>query len=1321
MQEDLELPQWFHLARQVARTQVQEEASLGASSSPSKRELLLKVPTIRPIDDAFLDNYFSKKLKLHQAPWMQPTNVLMKRTSEYIAIQAGPRLYRTIEDLANLDCARHTQNNRTYDKVQFHQGINRRIIKDVAPSRYNKKSKVNWLTNLGDGTRALRAVEAMPPWMVGNVYPPDISCWPTEPGIPIPFGYEDTVTVIRSIADSDNLCHELDIEAFRCITDVDIPILVHTFFPEPHSGFSGFFHFKMWIFFVSVWFESGLVVAAFNTDSCSTGIAASKILMTPSKQLIDDFGITYLGLPDPSYKYFSMYCQPYNPSLGFVPPPIDWLGEIAHHIRNFRKNLKNANKTLVFYSEQDISLEGTVEAGMWASMRYLQRLAEERSDLRHFGLKDMVTINSWFDQRNSAAEKLISLKVIQMLAREAPEDTVTPMTMMSLYFFAEPFLNPQFTHPLKIVSYVWRGLAVWEQQEIYVVKCLKARTKGNKNLHCPSYQFAETFRLMAHGVTNYVLKFHYHREDSGLKWEDDFRLTECNSNPLEGTNSELRVGGTVKKAGGTSITVRDAMVTMSRVQQVFDRKPVLAEAGLQLGAAKQLVKESQRKTLGLFEDNENEIKLGPHNISDIAESYDDFVQQVSAARRCGMEAGLSDYSRACPNVQEQCGEFWGEFLDKAVKRPQGMQLASGHISKLKVPEQCMDVSKLKLPKSVMKQMRDFEDQIAKEEKAQQEAEAAAEAAKEVMVQQAGATGEEVGDLVQAAAEEESAAMEENAAAGTEEEAAAAQEEAAVGAEEEAASAEEVVAGAEEDEAIAPDVSTTALAERYLNPTVKAILDKTRQDRLRLKTALENMQGNGGKIKMLTPQGELVNPLVVNGSHVRSSSGDLITISQACKVVQLRDYHSHDRGKRFQVYNMRQFKADMKEGHDICRGVVVLSLWGNRNDIFAVVRVLGIIVVEKGENRDVFSCKLDKQSKVHSFQVELLDPIGPVKQTGAQEFSGSGMQLPKLASNRIIKPVRLMPAEVDIGKTAHTALLPASEVHEMEDRGFKRVTRAEGYTHVQNLEEMVQDRDSGIMWNASHSQLACSFCLCSMYDEVTGVLVRCKICQDVYHQTCHTPPLQEGDFDRDYWECAVCSGQDLDFCKVCRKNWTDPLKQNCLLFCDGNCGHLYHQKCHVPPVVNVDSNARWLCQACELKESEEAAAEALALASSGATKRSGRVATQKKQKSGWTEGNAKGMNLGGPAGTNLQQATWDQAGSHGHKTTRKKKQKGNKKASTAPSAPQVGDHVEAKWKGSHYHYPGVVSSVGANGSYGITYEDGDCDGNVPPKNVRWPKL
>ena len=88
------------------------------------------------------------------------------------------------------------------------------------------------------------------------------------------------------------------------------------------------------------------------------------------------------------------------------PPSFDWYGEIAHHIRNFRKNIGNLKKVLVFYSEQDTSTEGTVEAGLWASMRFLKELAESRADIsRQFGLSEMVNINSWFDQRNDAAER----------------------------------------------------------------------------------------------------------------------------------------------------------------------------------------------------------------------------------------------------------------------------------------------------------------------------------------------------------------------------------------------------------------------------------------------------------------------------------------------------------------------------------------------------------------------------------------------------------------------------------------------------------------------------------------------------------------------------------------------------------------------------------------------------------------------------------------------------------------------------------------------------------------------------------------------------
>lgn len=191
---------------------------------------------------------------------------------------------------------------------------------------------------------------------------------------------------------------------FRCISDSKLPIMLHTVFPEPHTGFSGFYHFKMWLHFVKLAHSADLTLCGFSTDSCSTGIAAARLLMTPSAACIQEFGVTYLGLPHCSYKYYSVFLRP---AVGrYIPPPFDWYGEIAHHIRNFRKNIGNLKKVLVFYSEQDTSTEGTVEAGLWASMRFLKELAESRADIsRQFGLSEMVNINSWFDQRNDAAER----------------------------------------------------------------------------------------------------------------------------------------------------------------------------------------------------------------------------------------------------------------------------------------------------------------------------------------------------------------------------------------------------------------------------------------------------------------------------------------------------------------------------------------------------------------------------------------------------------------------------------------------------------------------------------------------------------------------------------------------------------------------------------------------------------------------------------------------------------------------------------------------------------------------------------------------------
>ena len=131
-------------------------------------------------------------------------------------------------------------------------------------------------------------------------------------------------------------------------------------------------------------------------------------------------------------------------------------------------------------------------------------------------------------------------------------------------------------------------------------------------------------------------------------------------------------------------------------------------------------------------------------------------------------------------------------------------------------------------------------------------------------------------------------------------------------------------------------------------------------------------------------------------------------------------------------------------------------------------------------------------------------------------------------------------------STHTKLLCAADIQELEDDGYRRVTFADGYVHIENEKEMEQDRQAGIMWNPKRGNVSCCFCLQSFYDSSTGLIIKCRKCCDAYHQNCHTPKLDENDFEQYNWECAVCSGEDEDICTVCRKNWTDPLKNNRLV-------------------------------------------------------------------------------------------------------------------------------------------------------------------------------
>ena len=165
---------------------------------------------------------------------------------------------------------------------------------------------------------------------------------------------------------------------------------------------------------------------------------------------------------------------------------------------------------------------------------------------------------------------------------------------------------------------------------------------------------------------------------------------------------------------------------------------------------------------------------------------------------------------------------------------------------------------------------------------------------------------------------------------------------------------------------------------------------------------------------------------------------------------------------------------MKEGHDTTYGSILLVKWGGRNDQFAMVRVIGII--EDAQKRH--SCKLLKSTAAKArhqiFHVELMDPVGAPTEAGSQKYTSSGYTLPKLAATLVLKQVELvhLGALAEPGVHTHNALLRLEDILEMYQQGFKRVTRQEGFLHIENEAERVQNLDSAIMWDAQASQFSC---------------------------------------------------------------------------------------------------------------------------------------------------------------------------------------------------------------------------------------------------------
>ena len=647
------------------------------------------------------------------------TPELIAELSIYLGIKLERQNYILVSKLLEMPTHRHSRVFRAPKRIKYLPGDNA-IAMELAPGRFGDE----WLTSMGDGTRISRKIERIDEWLVGEGLHPDVCKRDKEPGFPVPQLAEDLLTYVYDVRATNRVAPEMYTEMYRCTTGEEVPTLVYHLWPESGAGFSGFLHTKLWLKFVGAAHTANLNLVAFNTDSCSTGISAARIWHTPSDEWVG-LGVSYVGLDVSDYQYYDPYVRPRRPSCELPPgdgraisgteppPPIGWLGDIAHLVRTFRRNLDNLGVSWIFQT----TVNNKAEDDVFASFDHLRDLAQQGCLSRHFGLADVVTINRWRDQKSDAAYRLCSRKTIALLETYAPQDKATIIALHAMFLIAEVFKNPNFTCPLKIVEYLWEALAIFESQEVYV----KDVAKINVDEHCPSYQFRETVRLMVHGATNYVLKFARHMIPAGRSWQD-CRLSRCNSDPLEGLHSD----GRCLHGNDCNFTAAEWCRLVSHLQMLNESRVPLQKAGLEVPAPKNSGKSMSGTitTLGSIEATPRNIEAY-HDGKRYPLSYDGFVKAVAEARLIGRGRGLERLATTLPIMAQQMKEAgkWNVF--PKLERPEGMKIVSGNLDVMEntpVPPRVISPDRLVVPDKVKKKLDELERKLAKERAASMDTE-----------------------------------------------------------------------------------------------------------------------------------------------------------------------------------------------------------------------------------------------------------------------------------------------------------------------------------------------------------------------------------------------------------------------------------------------------------------------------------------------------------------------------------------------------------------------------------------------------------------------
>ena len=257
------------------------------------------------------------------------------------------------------------------------------------------------------------------------------------------------------------------------------------------------------------------------------------------------------------------------------------------------------------------------------------------------------------------------------------------MALKAAFYITSVFKNKEFSNPSLICEYLWRGWAIFEAQVSYI----KHVVKGNIASLCPSYAFRETTNIMVHCATNFLLKFHLHGISDGHTWDMvGNALRRGNCDHVENLHSL----GRLLFGGDMNFNLAEWCGIITKLQQIEEVKPSLKAAGMQFGATR----DSERSykgviDLGCMEKDPTQMRVGHHSYMP-PEKYEDFHNDMVAARTRGIALGLGDIKDAIPEMASQLQQAGRWNVWEIPTRPHGMVI--GTDKKVQVPKCLLDAT-----------------------------------------------------------------------------------------------------------------------------------------------------------------------------------------------------------------------------------------------------------------------------------------------------------------------------------------------------------------------------------------------------------------------------------------------------------------------------------------------------------------------------------------------------------------------------------------------------------------------------------------------------